>query len=315
MDIRYFVRGFSMKTRLAAAFLMLAFLTSPAEAQRRGRGYPPRLPDAKTEVYKTVGDTKLKLYLFEPKGHRPDSATPAIVFFFGGGFVGGSPGQFQNQCRYFASRGMVAITADYRVRTRHGTTPADSIQDGKDALRYVRTHAKRLGIDPRRIVAAGGSAGGLIAACIGIIPTLDSESQPISYVPNALVLFNPAGMGETPIRRSGNNGKPLFTKAIMPYHHVRSGLPPMIMFYGEKDRFLEGARQFQDAAEKAGIRCDIVTWKDVGHGFFNYGRNRNREFAATLEATDRFLESLGYLEGEPTVSQFLRRIRRRSNDR
>ncbi|MHC4181471.1 MAG: alpha/beta hydrolase, partial [Planctomycetota bacterium] len=235
----------------------------------------------------------------------------AVVFFFGGGFRAGTPAQFLRHCEYFSSRGMVAITADYRVRSRHKTTPADSVEDGKSAMRYVRANAGRLGIDPQRIVASGGSAGGMIAACVGTIRDAGKNDQEksVSYTPNAMVLFNPAIMGKTGIKRADAAGRPSFTKDILPYYHVRKGLPPSIMFFGTEDRLLGGAEEFREAALEKGNRCELLTWKGVGHGFFNFGRNKNVEFVATVKAADKFLASLGYLEGEPTVDQFMKKLK------
>ena len=69
------------------------------------------LPGSRAEVYKTIGDVKLKIYIYEPKGHKAGAKRPAIVFFFGGGWRGGTPKQFLEHCRYLASKGMVAMTA------------------------------------------------------------------------------------------------------------------------------------------------------------------------------------------------------------
>jgi acetyl esterase/lipase len=114
---------------------------------------------ARAEVYKTVGDTALSLYIFEPAGPAQKNR-PAIVFFFGGGWNSGTPAQFEPQCRALAARGIVAITADYRVATRQKAKPVDCVADAKSAVRWLRTHAARLSLDPQRIAAAGGSAGG-----------------------------------------------------------------------------------------------------------------------------------------------------------
>ena len=86
--------------------------------------------------------------------------------------------------------------ADYRVRSRHNTLAVTCVEDGKSAVRWIRKNAERLGIDPNRIAAGGGSAGGHVAACAGVVPGLDAanESVEISSVPNALALFNPAMM-------------------------------------------------------------------------------------------------------------------------
>ena len=109
------------------------------------------------QTYKKVGDIELKMHIFEPPRTTKRSGA-AVVFFFGGGWVGGSPSQFFPQCRYLASRGMVAMSAEYRVRSKHNTTPFEGVRDGKSAVRWVRFHAAEFDVDPSKIVAAGGSA-------------------------------------------------------------------------------------------------------------------------------------------------------------
>src|SRR6185436_11894787 len=146
-------------------------------AKKSGFSYPPEFSGAQTVTYKTVGETKLALYVFNPEGHKASDTRPAIVFFFGGGWTSGSPAQFEQQCRYLASRGMVAMTADYRVASRHQVKAAQCVADAKSAIRYVRAHAKELGVDPKRIAAGGGSAGGHIAGCTGTLPGLDEPGE------------------------------------------------------------------------------------------------------------------------------------------
>src|SRR4051812_27444980 len=67
--------------------------------------------ETRTETYKTIGDVKLDMTIQLPDGWKAEDKRPAIVFFFGGGWSGGSPTQFENQARYLASRGMVAMAA------------------------------------------------------------------------------------------------------------------------------------------------------------------------------------------------------------
>jgi acetyl esterase/lipase len=90
------------------------------QKNHRSRQYPAKIAGAKVEVYKTIGNVKLNMYIFQPEGHRVKDRRPAIVFFFGGGWRGGAPSQFTKQAEYFASRGMVAMVADYRVPSPHG---------------------------------------------------------------------------------------------------------------------------------------------------------------------------------------------------
>jgi acetyl esterase/lipase len=281
-----------------------------------GAGYPPTFPDAKVEVYKTVGDVKLNLYIFNPLGHKPTDKRPAIVFFFGGGWTNGTPAQFQHQCRYLASRGMVAMTADYRVGSRHNVKVPECVKDAKSAVRYVRANAQRLGVDADRLAAGGGSAGGHIAACAGVIDGLDevSEDTKVSSKPNALVLFNPVMAlapyeGATPADSQPLRGLEqrigADPKSVSPAHHVKKGAPSTVMFFGTQDRLLSGAQYFQKNMKEVGSRCELVTYDGQQHGFFNYGRGNNKFFRDTVEQADKFLTSLGYLSGEPTIDKYL----------
>ena len=199
----------------------------------------PDVPGASTsEVYKKASDWDLKLWIFNPEGHKPEDKRPAIVFFFGGGWNGGTPSQFQQHARYLASRGMVAAVADYRVKSRQGTSPFECVADGKSAVRYLRKNAARLGIDPDRIAAGGGSAGGHVAATTGIVPGLDEkgEDASISSKSNALVLFNP--VYDNGPKDYGNSRLGDRWKEISPAHNIQEGCPPAIVFLGDRDSLI-----------------------------------------------------------------------------
>ena len=143
-------------------------------------------------IYKTVDNFDLMMHVFEP-AIRMQELTSAIVFFFGGGWVDGTPSQFFEHCRYLASRGMVTFSAEYRVKNRHGVTPRACVTDGKSAVRWVRAHAVELGLDANRLAAGGGSAGGHVAACTSMLSGYEEGAKDleVSSVPDALVLFNP----------------------------------------------------------------------------------------------------------------------------
>jgi acetyl esterase/lipase len=279
--------------------LVLLATAGQASAQRGGREYPPKMEGAEAHLYKTAGDVKLNLYVFKPADWKAADKRPAVVFFFGGGWTNGSPVQFEPQCRHFAGRGMVAITADYRVKSRQpNVTPIECVADAKSAVRWVRAHAAELGVDPARIAAGGGSAGGHVAACAGVVPGLEEsgENASVSSKPDALVLFNPAiDIGLLQKRLGDRVGEAL------PLKHVKVGDPPTFIVHGKADTTVPyaGIEQFAEAMKKAGNRCDLVGYDGQGHGFFNY---RPREdgggemYRDTLKKADDFLVSLGYLE-------------------
>jgi acetyl esterase/lipase len=263
--------------------------------------------DAETYVYKTVGDVELSLYVFRPKDRSPSGRRAAIVFFFGGGWLSGSPSQFQPQCKYLAELGMVAITADYRVASRHGVSINSCVSDAKSAIRWLRTNSDLLDLDPNRIVASGGSAGGHLAVSTALLPDFDEpdEDHTISSVPNALVLFNPAVLLAPMEGRSWSGlarlGDRLGTDAesISPIHHIRSGLPPTIIFHGEADRTVPfwSVEFFEARMREAGNDCTLIGYEGKAHGFFNYGRGAGKAFFLTMQATEEFLRNLGYIGG------------------
>ena len=267
-------------------------------------------------MYKTVGNTQLHLHIFRPVKQRTDA--PAVVFFFGGGWKGGTPAQFEQQCRYLASRGMVAMTAEYRIRNLHGTLATACVADGKSAVRWIRANAKRLGVDPGRIAAGGGSAGGHVAACTGVIAGFEGKGEDgkISSVPNAMVLFNPpCVLAPVPTRKDFLNAENIVglrermgvaPVELSPWHHIRKGLPPTLVLHGEEDPTVKfwTAKVFVEKMQLSNNAAELAAYPGEAHGFFNYGRGGNRMFIATMRRTDEFFVKLGWLKGKPSIEQF-----------
>ena len=263
-------------------------------------------PVGKPHVYKTVGERKLTLYVTKPKDWKPGGKRPAIVFFHGGGWVGGKPGQFTEHSKYLASRGMVCIQVQYRLLKRKANKPpTDCVHDAKSAMRWVRSRAKALGIDPERIASGGGSAGGHLAAFVGMVDGLDDPAEPskVSAKSNAMVLFNPVfdnGPKGYGYKRVGKR-----YKEYSPLHNISKDDPPAIVFLGSKDKLIpvQTAYDFRDGMKKAGVQCRVMIFEGKPHGFFNYGRDGNKPYYETVLATDKFLTSLGWLKGEPTLKK------------
>jgi acetyl esterase/lipase len=261
------------------------------------------------EIYKTASNYDLYLYLFYPENHDPrHDKRPAAVFFFGGGWTGGSPTQFEQHARYLASRGMVAAVADYRVKSRQDASPKDCVADGKSAVRYLRQHASRLGIDPNRIAAGGGSAGGQVAAATGTLPGMDdsADDPTVSSRPNAMVLFNPV-YDNGPEDGWGHDRVQAYWQDISPAHNIDQRCPPAIVFLGEKDALIpvSTAKRFQQKMTEAGVPSELHLYPNQTHGFFNESKGGPEVFLDTIRKMDRFLVTHGFLSGSPTESQIL----------
>jgi acetyl esterase len=257
-------------------------------------------------IYKKVTDTEqekvaLKLHIFEPEGHKQSDRRPVIVFFFGGGWTGGAPDQFYPHSRYFASRGIVAISAEYRVASRHGTSPRACVQDGKSAIRWIRGHAEKLGIDPDKVIAGGGSAGGHVAAATATLKRFNEEGEnlDISCRPQALVLFNP--VFDTGPEGFAYDRVQEYWHDFSPMHNIDEHTPPTVVFLGTKDKLIPTttAEKYKKLVMDKGQRCDLHLYEGQAHGFFNFKNHEN--YVETVIEADKFLVSLGYLEGEPTL--------------
>lgn len=278
-----------MKTKIA---LLLCLLAAPLLA---APAYPPTFKDARVETYRKIDATELKLWMFGESD--PKAPKPAIVFFFGGGWNSGSPDQFENQARHFAKRGMIAITADYRVRSRQGVQVVECVKDAKAAIAWVRENAQRLGIDPTKIAASGGSAGGHLAAATGTISGFGSDERP-----NAMILFNPActlapiAGWHPPGARAGLSTERFGVEAqvVSPAHHIGAHTPPTLILHGKADTTVPYASvtAFESAMKKAGRPCKLVGYDGAGHGFFN----RGGDYDKTLAEADGFLVELGWIK-------------------
>ncbi len=252
----------------------------------------------KTLVFKKTPQADLKMTIHFPPNWRKSDKRSAIVFFFGGGWRGGSVKQFLPQAKYLAKRGMVAARADYRVLSRHKTKPDKCVEDCKSAVRYLRENAAKLGIDPNRIVASGGSAGGHTAACTFLAREVEpkGENLKVSSQPNLMILYNPAldTLTEKIISRVGSKE---MAKKISPVHNLTKDTPPTIIFYGTKDFLLDGAHKYMAKAKELGVKAEMYFAEGQRHGFFN----RSPWMEATLFEADRFLVRHGFLKGNPAV--------------
>jgi sialate O-acetylesterase len=263
-------------------------------------------PDS-TVIYKTINNLELELHFFFPPNHQMTDKKPAIVFFHGGGWKNGKPAQFYMQCKYLASRGMVAMSAQYRTRKYNGTTPKECVKDGKSTMRWIRKHATQYGINPNLLAAGGGSAGGHIAAATATLDGFNEEGEDtsVSCIPNALVLFNPV-INNSSEGYGYDRVKP-YWKEFSPHHNLHIGTPPTIFMVGTEDKLVKRniAKQYKNKMEELGLRCDLIIYEGANHGFFNKKKNEEKHYQSLVDA-DRFLISLKYLNGKPAIMHSLR---------
>lgn len=238
-------------------------------------------------LYKKTPQTDLHLFLLRPAGDR-SQPRPAIIYFAGGGWTIESVEAQIPTAAWFLDQGIIAIAADYRVSSSAGTSPLECIRDARSAVRYVRANARRLGVDPGRIIVAGGSAGGHIAACT-VLPDGDEpgDDLAISARADALVLHNPV-LGE-------GFGADFFAAhpEFSPLQRVGPGWPPTILSCGTRDEVTPypAAVRFTDAMHQAGNVCELITVPEAPHSCDWPVTNPN--FLPTLRRMSAFLHEQG----------------------
>lgn len=243
-------------------------------------------------TYKKTPTRDLNLYVDFPADWKPSDRRPAILWFFGGAWNTGNPYHFKPQAVYFAQRGVVGINVDYRIRTVDGivTDGYVSGQDAKTAVRWVRKNAAQLGIDPDRIMAGGGSAGGHLAIATQI-PSLNDpdDDVSISATVSALLMHNPYVVR--------------INEKSWVYQIDFKTLPPVWVGYSTKDdgaytddpstkRTERSGESFVKELAEAGIPLRTYIKDEGGHGFCSGPPH----LQASTADIDEFLQECGLLD-------------------
>ncbi len=282
-----------------------------------------REPAPENIVYATRDGQALLLHSFRPREVPPGERRPAIIWIHGGAWVGGTTDGFMPHARYFAARGLVAFNITYRLARPTGPIVADCVRDCRSALRYIRAHAAALGVDPQRIAVAGDSAGGHLAAALGLLPDFNhpDDDTRISGRPDAMLLYNPVldlteadwiryavggpALADRKSPRPADTASLATARALSPVFHVTSDAPPALLLHGTADKIvpISQADRFAAAAQQAGVRCDYERLPDLGHAFVIAGYKWPEPVVVdAVRRADRFLVSLGWLRGEPTLA-------------
>ncbi len=256
-------------------------------------------PAGKEYTYKQTKGEPQVMEIYFPEDHDPDKEKlPCLLLFHGGGWGNGDLRTFRYDCHYFASRGIVAATANYYMYSKEARTklPEDvsrkaaCVTDAKSAIRWIKQHADELGVDPQKIIVGGGSAGGHISILSTICPANDDPRDPLQLDTSvaAYVLFNPA-------LSPGDEAYP----DIYAMAHLSADFAPAVVFFGTEDRWKPGwdAAQAKLTALGAGDRIHLFLAEGEEHAFFNKQPWKD----LTIIEADRFLSSLGFLEGEPQL--------------
>jgi acetyl esterase/lipase len=271
----------------------------PAIGEARDRRM---LEDASSYIYHQTPHGEVLAHVFLPKTPAT-GPRPVVVFFHGGLWDMPMPTQFVPHCLHFAERGAVAVAAETRLASRHGTGPLEAIEDARELIRWLRQYATTFNLDPNR-VTVGGAAGGALLALLTAMPK-DKDLPPVDGIscrPQALLLFsaivNTAAKGPLADRFPD----PKSAKRCSPSTLVRSKLPPILLFHGTADRIAPFAevKRFRSRLRWRRNSCELVEFERADHSFFNFNVN-HEYFEMTVAAASQFLLKRGLLDPSPVT--------------
>ena len=273
-----------------------AVVASPLRAFA-GTGQASNSAGVKVEkdvVYGKGGDMDLRCDIY-----RPPSGTEkhmALIHLHGGGFRGGSKADLPGKVTAVTALGYVSIGAQYRL-TGVAKWPAQ-LQDVRTAIRWTRTNAASLGIDPKRIAVVGYSAGGFLSlASAGTmnLPELEGESgnakvgtelaASVAFYPRTEIGLEADGSAHV-LLPAGSNAEA--HRAASPTSHVSAAFPPTILFHGLSDVTIppESSYRFLQMLREAKVPSELHTFDGVPHEF-----DTHPEFAqATAQLIDFFMD-------------------------
>ncbi|MFI3304557.1 MAG: alpha/beta hydrolase [Rikenellaceae bacterium] len=266
--------------------------------------------------YKTLdNDKSLSVDVIALEGYEKGKSKNAIVFFFGGGWNGGTIEQFKTQAEYFADLGFVSFLVQYRTKSSDKTAPDVSLMDAKSAIRYIKANAKKFNIKANDLITSGGSAGGHLAAAVSMCPNINDpkDDMSISTTVSVNLLFNPVvcnGPGKSGADKGyGYERVGDYYEDFSPYYNVRKDVPATIFLVGSKDHLIdeEMAYEYQRRIEEVGGRCEVKIYEDQTHGFFN-SKEKDKDMtmlANTVNDAFDFLVELRYIKGECKIREWI----------
>ena len=247
------------------------------------------------ETYKKIDDFQLDMHLFLPNSEEYKGKRPTIVQFHGGSWSEGKPDWFFSTAEAYTKQGWVVGVVEYRIKSKQGTYPFESVKDAKSAIRWIRENAKKYNIDSNKIIVTGNSAGGHLSLATTLIDNWNesTDNLKISAKPNVIIVnsgvYDLTTNATRWIAEKMQNRD--IVKEISPNHLLKKSDVKMILIHGEKDRNCpyENAKHFYKEMKSLGNDIKLHTVKDAKHMIW-YGKHS----AEVSEITSEYIKSLNF---------------------
>jgi pectin methylesterase-like acyl-CoA thioesterase/acetyl esterase/lipase len=273
----------------------------------------PLVKMEKNIVYATTGSRKLHIDVFSPARKKTGLRT-AVIIIHGGGWRSGNKSLHHPMAERLAERGYVCFTPEYRL-SPEALFPA-AVMDIKAAISWVRNKSSLYGLDPGRIVIAGHSAGGELAAFAGttngLLEFQDKNTSAASTKVNAVIdldgllafIHPESGEGDDSKRLSAatqffgdaKTANPGLWKKGSPLTHINQSTPPTLFINSTAERMHAGRDDFIKLASHYGVFTDVKVF-NAPHLFVLF----EPWFTPVVNSMDTFLQEIFPSDGA-TVS-------------
>ena len=223
----------------------------------------------------------LDIDYYYPDGYEKGIDLAAMVWFYGGGWLKGDINAMKGFIEPFRRAGYICICPQYRTFETHGTTAFEAAEDAASATKFIVENAEKYGVNTKRLIGCGHSAGGHVVAIIECNPDYGVMGTYTVLALSCPVLdTSPNGYGYNRIGAGYEKISPLLTL---------QKIPPTIICHGEADNVAcyQNAWDFTVKALKAGCICQLDSFAEETHGFHKYKRSnqiRNEKIFAFLKA-------------------------------
>jgi acetyl esterase/lipase len=266
---------------------------------------PPTVVHTADVAYSTVGG-RMAMDIVRP-ANPPETALPAVLLIHGGGFRGGNRQSYLPTAIKLAERGYVAATMSYRLSPRHQFPAA--VEDAKAAVRFLRANAAKYGIDPDRISAMGGSAGGTLVLFLAVTPGVaefEGSGPNQEFSSRVQCVVDQYGASDftqsysksvdaavvLPMFLGGDldHNRAIHQKAS-PLNWVTPNASPVLAIHGTQDNYVayEQSLWMVERLIAAGVPAELETIAGAGHGF--RGADAAKAEQLTFAYFDRILKA------------------------
>ena len=254
---------------------------------------------------------ELPLRVYRPASARP---LPALLYFFGGGWVLGTIDTADGVSRSLAnSSGALVAVVGYRLAPEHPFPAA--VEDCYAAVRWVAGHAEEIGADPARLVVGGDSAGGNLAAAVALRARADGPA----LAGQLLVYPNTDQLADDRSMRAADDPFLFNRRSVAWYrrHYLANpddaadplasplraeslaGLPPALVITAEYDPLRDQGEAYAHRLADAGVQVELSRYPGMAHGFFTMAGTVDASRAAIQQASS-FVRTRAGLEGVST---------------